>query len=76
MNRAVVVAMSSMDVMQMTVHQVVDVVAVRHRFMTTAWTVHVGSVVTIALMIRCALGGVGAIDGERMLVDVALMGMV
>ena len=36
---------------QMAVHQIVDMVSMRNSFMTTAWTMNVIRIVTTALMV-------------------------
>ena len=40
------IAMISVRVMQMPIHQIIDVVAMRHRFMSATWTMLVSRLVT------------------------------
>jgi hypothetical protein len=72
----VVITVVAMGVMQMTVDEVVDVVSMGDRLMSTAGTMHMRCIVAAALMFRGAVGGVGAVDGEDMLVNVAFMRVV
>jgi hypothetical protein len=60
--RAVIVAMISMRMMQMTVNKVVDVIAMRNRFVTTVRTMYMGAVVGRTGMTGTAFGRVGVID--------------
>lgn len=60
----------------MTVDQVVDVVSVRHRVVATPRTVHVVGGVTPAVVRRRADIGVGLVDGQDVLVDVVVVGMM
>lgn len=56
-------------VVQVAVHQVIDVVAVWHRFMAAAGAVHVLRTVTGAAVLRRAGGGVDGVDLQLMLLD-------
>lgn len=50
-DRAVIVAVAAMRMVQMPVHQIIDVIAVRHGRMTAAGTMHMPGFVPAALMI-------------------------
>ena len=50
----VIITVVTVGVMQMTVHQIVDVVTVRNRFVATAWAVNVVRVMTRAFVFGCA----------------------
>jgi hypothetical protein len=72
LDRAVVVAMIAVRMMQPPVHQIVDVIAVGNRFMTAAGTVGMAC----AAYVRRALHRIASADGERVLVDVIAMHVV
>lgn len=61
---------------QVSVHQIAGVVAVRHRLVTASGTVHVTLLVSGALMIGGALGGIGLIDFQAVLLDLSVLGVV
>jgi hypothetical protein len=63
-------------VMQVAVYQVVRMVAVGDRLVAAAGAVRVTVVVTVAAMIRGALGRVAGIDLEAMVIHVAIMHVV
>jgi exodeoxyribonuclease V alpha subunit len=67
--RAVVIAVTAVRVVQMPVHQVVDVIAVRDRLMAAARTVLVVTGMAAAVMGRSALGRVGCGDAQAMLLN-------
>jgi hypothetical protein len=69
LHRPVIIAVVAVRVMQVTVYDVVDVVAVGDRLMTTAGSVDMISCVRAALVVRRALVRVGGRDLELMLVD-------
>ena len=71
-----VVAVPLVRVMQVSVHEVVDVVSVRYRLVPTARTVHVGRVVAPARVIGGAGRGMGFVHLDPMLVEVAVVRMV
>ena len=53
----------------MSVYDIVNVIAVRYGFVSTAWTMNVVSIVSAACMFWCAYVRVGSIDIQRMLID-------
>jgi predicted membrane chloride channel (bestrophin family) len=53
-----VVAMVAVRMMQVTIDQIVDVIAVRHRLVATPWPMQMTGLVPGATMIRCAVVGV------------------
>lgn len=69
-HRTVMVTVVPVGMMQMTVHEVVDVVPVRHRFMTTPWAVHMIPIVTTAAMVGRAVGRIDRVDVDAMLIEV------
>jgi len=73
---AVVVTVVAMWVMQMTIHEVVDVVAVRDRIMAAAGAMHVRLIVPTAIVVRRAPIGIGRRHFDHMLVHVVTMRMV
>ena len=66
-----IVAMIAVRMMQPALHQIVDMVAMRHRFVSAVWTVHVR-----AVDLRRAARGIGSADRDHMLVDVVLVHVV
>jgi hypothetical protein len=63
-------------VVEMAVDQVIDMVAMRHRFMAAASAVHVGGVVTAAGVAAGAGGGIGAGDLNGVFVVMTVVGVV
>jgi len=70
---SVVVAVRAVRVVQVAVHEEVDVVAVRHGLMTARRTMHVRRIVCAACMGWSAGRRIGGGDLERVLVDVTVM---
>lgn len=68
---AVIIAVAIVRVVQVTVDEIVDVIAVRNCFMTAAWAMNMVRSVTCAAMAPCAGSGIGRVDIERMLLDAA-----
>jgi len=75
-DRAVVVAVVAVRVMQMAVDEVVDVIAVRDLFVAAVRTVDVLLVMAFAVVIRGAGVGIGGIHREHVLIDVFVVRMV
>lgn len=71
-----VVAMSVVDVVQVAVHQIVDVVAVRHHFVAATFPMHVAGFVPGAVVAAGAIFRVRRADSDRVLVDVTFVRMV
>jgi hypothetical protein len=67
----VIIAMIAMRMVQATVYEIVDMVTVRHRFMSATWTVLVR-----ATDFRRALHGICSVDGDGMLIHVVLVHMM
>jgi hypothetical protein len=74
--RAVIVAVAAARVVQVPGDEVVDVIAVRHRFVAAARTVGVSRVVRAACMGGSARRRIRSVDGDRALVDVTIMAAV
>ncbi len=68
--------MISVGVMQVPVHQIVDVIAVGDRLVSASGAVLVAIVVRAARVIGRAVRGVGAADRQLVLVDVVRVRMV
>ena len=66
----VVVTVVAVRVMQVAIHQVVGVVAVGHGLVAAIRAVDMARLVSAAIVRRGALGGIGGVDRERVLVDV------
>lgn len=71
-----VVAMNLVRMMQVAIDEIVDVVAVRHRFVSAAGAMHMVLSVRAALVIRRAQFRVGAAHIKRMLVDMTGVNVV
>lgn len=76
LQRAVIVAVSLVGMMEVTVHQIVDVVAVGHGLVPTARAMDVGGVVPLACVAVRASGRVGVVHLDPVLVVVAVVRMV
>jgi hypothetical protein len=63
--------MITVRMVQPTVHKIVDMVTMRHRFMSAVWTVRMR-----AVDLRRALHGICRVDRDRMLVHVILVHVV
>jgi hypothetical protein len=72
----VLVAVAVVRVVQVITNQVVHVLAVGHRFVTTPGAVLVLRIVLAALVVRRAPLGVLVVDVHRVLVDVAVVRVV
>jgi hypothetical protein len=75
-DRAMVVAMIAMRMMQVTVDKVVDVIAVWYRFVSTARPVHVACIMSAAIVVRRTLIRVFRADLKFVLVDMIAMRMM
>lgn len=73
LQRTVVVAVIAVRMVQMTVDQVIDVVAVRHRFMPAARPMHMTGAMAGTVVLRRAAVRVGGADGDHVLVDMVAM---
>jgi hypothetical protein len=71
-----VVAVRAVRMVEMAVHQVVDMVAVGHRLMAAARSVPVLAIMAAAIMVGRAPFGVAPADIDRVFVDMPLMGMM
>ncbi len=71
-----VITVASMRMMQVAVHEIVNVIAVRDRGMTAVRSVYMLLVMTVAGMTVCALHRVCRVYIQLMLIDVAVMRMV
>jgi hypothetical protein len=71
-----IITVTRVRVMEVSVHKVVKVIAVRHGLMATIGTVLVCRIMALADMLGRACGGVVAVNGHRTFVYVAVMGFV
>jgi hypothetical protein len=76
LERAVVVAMVAMRVVQPAIDEVVDVVAMRHGFMPAAGTVDVACFVSTAVLTRRAAVRVRLADLDDVLLDMVAVGVM
>lgn len=75
-DRAMVIAVSVVGMMQVTVDEIIHVIAVRYGFVTAAFAMHVGCIVAATSVAAGASSRVCGVDGERMFVEVAVVGVV
>jgi hypothetical protein len=68
--------MIAMRVMEVPSDQIVDMVTVRHRFMTATWTMYMARFVSAALMLRRAAIRIRRVDFQRVFVDMVAMRMM
>ena len=68
--------MVAVRVMQVAIDQIIDVVAVRHRFVAAARAVPMALGVALATVLRRAGSRVRGTDGQHVLLDVAATGVV
>ena len=73
LDRAVIVAVSAVRMMQVAVDQIVHMVPMRYRFVTTSGPMLVICVMTGATMLWSALVGIGRGDLDDVFVNVVLM---
>ena len=71
-----VVAMVAMRMMQVSIDQIIDVIAMRHGFVSAARPMHVSGVMPRAAVLRRAGIGIGRGHLDHMLVDMIAMGMM
>lgn len=71
-HRSMVVAVIAVRMVKMSVNEIVDVVAMRHRLVSAAWTVNVLGIVSPASMSGRAPGRIGVADFQRVLFDLAI----
>jgi hypothetical protein len=62
-----IVTMIAVRMVQVAVHEIVDVIAVRHSLMSAIRTVYVRGLVTLAFVVRCAAIRVLRTDFQDML---------
>jgi hypothetical protein len=72
----VIVAVLAVGVVQMTIDQVVVVVAVRDGLVPAVWPVNVPGLVSAAIVVGGTGVGMSVIDRDPVLVDVSFVGMV
>ncbi|NWB84026.1 MULTISPECIES: hypothetical protein [Pseudomonas] len=75
-DRAMVVAVATMRMVQMPLHQIVHMIPMCDSFMPTARAMHMILGMSAAAMIRCAASGIARVDLQAVLIDVIAMHMV
>ncbi len=70
---AVIITMIPVGMVQMPVNQVVDMIAVGHRFMAAAWAMNVRLVVTTTIVIWRAHGRIALIDINLVFINMVFM---
>ena len=50
-----VITVTVMGMMQVSIHQVTDMISMRNSFVATAWAVNVICIMTATLVVRCAI---------------------
>lgn len=71
-----VVTVIGMGVVQVSVDEVIDMVAMRYRFVTATRTVHVARIVAYARMFGGALGRIRRVHVQCVIVDVVSVRMM
>lgn len=71
-----IVAMITVRMVQVAIHEVIDVVAVRHRLMPATGTVNMAGGVAAATVLRGAAIGILRADRNHMLIDMVTMHMM
>jgi hypothetical protein len=66
-----IIAMITVRMVQSAVHEIIDMIAMRHPFMPAVWTVSMW-----AMDLRCALHGICGINRDDMFVHMILVHMV
>jgi hypothetical protein len=72
----VVVAVTAVRVMQVTIDEIADMVAMGHRFMTATGAMLVVLLMAVATVRGCATVGIGRCDLDHMLIDMIAMDML
>jgi hypothetical protein len=68
----VVVAVIAVRMVEMSVYEVVNVVAMRHRFVSASRAVNMIRIVSLASVCGCAASRIGVADLQRVLFDLAV----
>ncbi len=76
LNLAVIVAVAVVWMMEMSIHKVVNMIAVRYSLMPAVFTMRMLHIVRVAGMAICTFGWVGRVYFQRMLVHMSVMGVV
>ncbi len=76
LNGPVVVTVIAVRVMEVAIDQVVNVVAVGHRFVPAASTMDMARLVSAAIVLRSAVSRVGDVDRQNVLINVPNMRMM
>ena len=71
-----IVAVLAVRVMEMSAHQVIDMIAMRHCLVSAAWSVDVASFVRATVVARSAVGRIGASDCESVVINMAVVNMM
>jgi len=74
--RAVIVAMIAMGMMQMPIDEIIDVISMRNSLMPAARTVKMGRVMTATAVVRGATIGILVADLDHMFVDMVAVRMM
>ena len=69
LNRPVIIAVIAVRVMQVTIYEIIDVIAMRHRGVAAVRAVLVRLLVPLASVLRRAVGRIGRADFERVFLD-------
>jgi hypothetical protein len=72
----VIVAVLAVWVMEMSAHQVIDVIAMGHCLVAAVWPVDVVGFVRATVVARSAVGRIGSADCDGVIIHVAIMNMM
>ena len=73
MYRSMIVAVAIMGVMKVSIDDIINVIAMGNRFVSTPRAVHMVCIVSAACMLWCACFRIGGIDFEGVLIDMVTM---
>ncbi len=75
-HRPMIVAMIAVRMVQVAVHEIIDVITVRHRFMAAVGAMHVVLRVPLALVLRRAIAGIRLRHFKNVLFDLLALGVM
>ena len=71
-----IVAVTIVRVMKMSIDDIVNVIAMRNRFVSTARTMNMVCIMSTACVLGCAYFRIGGIDIEGVLIDMVTVWMM
>ena len=71
-----IVAVLAVRMMEMSAHQVIDMIAMRHCLVAAVWSVDMAGFVRAAVVARSAVGRIGSADCESVVINMAVVNMM